>query len=120
MGVAGLAQVAVQHLGSYAELVGLAATEYRASLRRRALLVSAAIAMAFVTLLAAWTTGLAMLWDTPARLTYCIASALVCLVATVGLMMLALRRRPPGPHGRTLREEAREDLALLQEWQESR
>ena len=120
MGVAGFAQVAVQHLGSYAELMGLAAAEYRASLRRRALLVSGAIAMAFVTLVAAWTTGLALLWDTPDRITYCIASAVVCLAATVTLISLALRRGPPGPHGRTLRNEARQDLALLQEWQESR
>jgi len=119
MGIAGLAQVAVQHLGSYAELMGLAASEYRASFRRRALLVSAAIAMAFVTLLAAWTTGLALLWDTPSRLTYCIGSALVCLIATVVLMLLALNRRTQGPHGQTLREEALQDLALLQEWRRS-
>ena len=119
MGIAGLAQVAVQHVGSYAELMGLAATEYRASLRRRALLVSAAIAMAFITLLAVWTTGLALLWDTPSRLGYCIASAVVCLIATVVLLRIGLRDRPPGPHGRTLRAEARQDLALLQEWRDA-
>ncbi len=119
MGIAGLAQVAAQHLGSYAELVGLAASEYRASFRRRALLVSAATAMASLTLVAAWTTGLALLWDTPSRLPYCIGSALACLVATLVLTLLALHRKGLGPHGRTLREEAMQDLALLQEWRNS-
>jgi hypothetical protein len=119
MGIAGVAQVAAQHLGSYAELLGPAASEYRASFRRRALLVSAAIAMAFITLLAAWTTGLALLWDTPSRLAYCIASALACLCMTALFTLLALHRRSPGPHSRTLREEALQDLALLQEWRRS-
>ena len=120
MGIAGVAQVAAEHLGSYAELMGLAASEYRASFRRRALLASAAIVMALVTLLAAWTTGLALLWDTPSRLTYCIASALACLVLTTVLLTMALHRKSPGPHSRTLRDEALQDLALLQEWRRTR
>lgn len=120
MGVAGFAQIAVQHLGSYTELVGLAATEYKASFRRRILLGGLAIVLAFATLLAAWTTGLALLWDTPSRLAYCIGSAVAGLVLTLLFAVIALRRQPPGPHGRTLREEASQDLALLQEWRESR
>ncbi|MEO6184805.1 MAG: hypothetical protein ABIP38_00915 [Steroidobacteraceae bacterium] len=119
MGIAGLAQVAAQHLGSYAELVGLAASEYRASIRRRALLISAATAMASLTLVAAWATGLALLWDSPSRVPYCIGSALVCLVVTVVLMLMALNRKGLGPHGTTLRQEALQDLALLQEWRNS-
>ncbi len=116
MRLAGLAQVAAQHLGSYVELVGQAAGEYRASFLRRALLASGALVMATATLLAAWTTGLALLWDTPWRLNYCIGSLLLCLIATAVLAMLAVRHATLGPHSRTLRDEAAQDLALLQEW----
>ncbi len=97
MGIAGLLQVAALHLGSYIELLGQAAVEYRASFRRRLLLVSAAVAMAVATLVAAWTTGLALLWDTNWRLAYCATSLLACLAATAVLAVLATRRTPPGP-----------------------
>jgi uncharacterized membrane protein YqjE len=96
--------------------VGQAAGEYRASFLRRALLASGALLMAVATLVAAWSTGLALLWDTSWRLNYCIGSLLTFLVATVVLGMLAARRATPGPHSRTLRDEAAQDLALLQEW----
>ncbi|MEO6078400.1 MAG: hypothetical protein ABIQ86_01285 [Steroidobacteraceae bacterium] len=116
MGIAGLVQVAARHLGSYVELLGLAAVEYRASFRRRILLGVAATVMAVATLVSGWTTGLALLWDTQWRLTYCIGSVLLCVVATVVLATLSSRRATPGPHIRTLRDEAAQDLALLQEW----
>jgi hypothetical protein len=114
--LAGLAQVVARHMGSYVELMAQAAGEYRASLRRRVLLAAGAMVMAFTTVAAAWTTGLALLWDTEWRIAYCILSALVSLGATVGLAVLAVRRPHPGPHVRTLREEAAQDLELLQEW----
>ena len=116
MGVAGLVQVVLQHLGSYLELVGRAASEYRASLLKRALLATAALVTAVATLATAWVTGLALLWDTQWRLPYCAGSALVSLVATVILVSLAMRRPEQGPSIRVLREEASQDLALLQEW----
>jgi uncharacterized membrane protein YqjE len=116
MRFAGLAQVAAQHLGSYVELVGQAADEYRAAFLRRALLASGALVMAVTTLVAAWTTGLALVWDTSGRMGYCIGSLLLCLVVTVVLGVMAARRSVPGPHSRILRDEAAQDLALLQEW----
>ena len=116
MGFAGLAQVAIQHLGSYIELLGRAAAEYRASFLKRAILAAAALVMAVATLVSAWVTGLALLWDSPWRMTYCAASVVLCLVATAVLALLASRRPAPGPSIRTLREEAYQDLALLQEW----
>jgi uncharacterized membrane protein YqjE len=116
LGFMGLVQVAIQHLSSYIELAGQAAAEYRASFLRRALYAAAALVAAVATLVAAWVTGLALLWDTQWRTTYCIGSVLVCLAAAVTLILLAMRRPAPGPHIRTLREEAAQDLALLQEW----
>jgi membrane protein implicated in regulation of membrane protease activity len=116
MQMPGLAQVAVRHLGSYVELMGQAACEYRAAVLRRALLAAGAMLMATATVAAAWTTGLALLWDTPWRLAYCIASLLLCLAATTVLGLFANRRTEPGPHMRTLRDEATQDLALLHEW----
>lgn len=116
MGFAGLAQVAIQHLGSYLELIGQAATEYRATLLRRAIFAIASVVTAVATLVSAWVTGLALLWDTSWRLAYCLGSVLACLAATAILVSLALRRPAPGPYSRSLREEAAQDLALLQEW----
>lgn len=116
MGIAGLLQVIAQHLGSYIELLAQAATEYRASIRRRLLFGAVAAVMATATLAAVWTTGLALLWDTSWRVAYCAASALVCLASTVVLGVLATRRAAPGPHTQILRNEAAQDLALLQEW----
>jgi uncharacterized membrane protein YqjE len=116
MGFAALAQVVLQHLGSYMELVGRAAAEYRATLLRRALFAAAAMVTAVATLVSAWVTGLALLWETPWRTAYCAASALLCLAATIALAAVAMRRPAPGPSIRTLREEASQDLALLQEW----
>lgn len=116
MGIAGLVQIVAKHLGSYLELLGPAASEYRASFRRRIIFALCAVVMAIATLLAAWMTGLALLWDTQWRLTYCGLSVLACLLATTLLATLAAKRPIPGPHGRTLREEAAQDLALLQEW----
>jgi len=117
MGVMGLVQVVIRHLSSYAELAGQAAAEYRASLLRRALYAAAAFVAAVATLAAAWITGLALLWDTTWRTTYCTASVLLFLVAATAFTLMAKRRPAPGPHTRTLREEAAQDLALLQEWQ---
>jgi uncharacterized membrane protein YqjE len=116
MQLPGLAQVVVRHLGSYVELIGQAACEYRSAFLRRAMLAAGALLMGTATLAAAWTTGLAMLWDTPWRLAYCIASVVLCLAATTVLALLANRRSEPGPHIRTLREEVTQDFALLQEW----
>jgi membrane protein implicated in regulation of membrane protease activity len=116
MQMPGLAQVAVRHLGSYVELMGQAACEYRSAFLRRALLAAGALFMGTAALAATWTTGLATLWDTPWRIAYCIASAVLCLATTMVLALLANRRSEPGPHIRTLREEATQDLALLQEW----
>ena len=116
MGFAGLAQVAIQHLGSYIELLGRAAAEYRASFLKRAIFATAALVMAVATLITAWVTGLALLWDSQWRMVYCGASVVVCLLAATVLTLLALRRPAPGPSIRTLREEAYQDLALLQEW----
>lgn len=116
MGIAGLIQVAARHLGSYVELLANAATEYQASFRRRLIIATAATIAAMATLASAWTTGLALLWDTQWRVTYCVTSVLLCLVVTVVLAVLAQRRVPPGPYTRTLRNEAAQDLALLQEW----
>jgi hypothetical protein len=116
MGIAGLAQIAARHLGSYLELAGPAAVEYRASFRRRLILALGAVVLAVATLLAAWTTGLALFWDTPWRLAYCIGSVLLCLAATAALAVLAARQAPPGPHSRILKDEAAQDFALLQEW----
>ena len=116
MRVAGLATAAAQHLGSYVELVGRAAGEYRVAFLRRVLLVAGAVVMAGATLVATWTTGLALLWDTTWRLYYCIGSVLLCLIVTMALARLAVRRIALGPHGRTLRDEATQDIALLQEW----
>jgi uncharacterized membrane protein YqjE len=112
----GLATAAAQHLGSYVELVGRAAGEYRASVLMRALLASGAIVMAAATLVAAWTTGLALLWDTPWRLDYCIGSVVVCLIGTMALALFAVRRPAFGPHTRAFRDEVAQDIALLQEW----
>jgi hypothetical protein len=117
--MAGLAQVAVRHLGSYVELMGQAAGEYRTAFLRRALLAAGATIMAVATVVAIWTTGLALLWETPWRITYCIASVLLCLAIAVTLGLLAVRRAAPGPHSRMLREEAAQDMALLQEWRRS-
>ena len=117
MGIAGLAQVAIQHLGSYIELMGRAAAEYRASFLKRALFATAAVITAVATLASAWVTGLALLWDSPWRMAYCWGSVLLCLLATTVLTLLAMRRPDPGPSIRILREEASQDLALLQEWQ---
>ena len=116
MGLAGLAQVAIQHFGSYIELMAQAAAEYRTAFLKRVLLATAAVVTAVATLASAWVTGLALLWDTQWRAAYCVGSVLVCLVATTILASLAIRRPQPGPHGRTLRAEAAQDLALLQEW----
>ncbi len=116
MQLPGLAQVAVRHLGSYVELMGQAACEYRSAFLRRAMLAAGALLMGTATLAAAWTTGLALLWDTPWRLTYCFVSVALCVVATAVLGALASRRSEPGPHLTTLRDEATQDLALLQEW----
>ena len=116
MGFAGLIQVVIQHLGSYIELGGRAAAEYRASFLRRALYAIAATVMAVGTLISSWVVGLALLWDTQWRMTYCAGSVLAFLVATAVLISLAMRRPAPGPSIRILREEASQDLALLQEW----
>jgi hypothetical protein len=116
MGFAGLMQVVIQHLGSYMELVGRAAAEYRASFLRRALFAAAAIVLAVGTLVSAWFTGLALLWDTQWRMAYCAGSVLICLAATTAFALLAIRRAVPGPSIMILREEASQDLALLQEW----
>jgi hypothetical protein len=115
MEIAGLATVAAQHLGSYVELLGQAAGEYRAAFLRRALLVSGAIVMAVATLAAAWTTGLALLWDTAWRVNYCIGSAVLCMAATTALALLAVRRTALSPHSRTLRDEAAQDIAPAKE-----
>jgi uncharacterized membrane protein YqjE len=116
MRIAGLATLAAQHLGSYVELVGQAAGEYRAAFLRRALLASGALIMAVATLVAAWTTGLALLWDTAWRVNYCIVSVVLCLAATAALALFAIQRTALGPHSKTLRDEAAQDIALLQEW----
>ena len=116
MGLAGLAQVAIQHFGSYIELIAQAAAEYRAAFLKRVILATAAVVTAVATLASAWVTGLALLWDTQWRVAYCVGSVLVCLVATIILASLAMRRALPGPHRTMLRTEAAQDLALLQEW----
>lgn len=116
MGFVGLAQIALQHLGSYIELIGRAAAEYRATFLRRAIYATVAVVTAVASLVSAWVTGLALFWDTPWRLTYCIASVLTCVVTTAVLAALAFRRPTPGPYSMTLRHEAAQDLELLQEW----
>jgi H+/Cl- antiporter ClcA len=116
MGFAGLAQVAIEHIGSYIELLGRAAAEYRASFLKRALYAIAALVAMVATLMSAWITGLVLLWESPWRTTYCVVSVLLCLLAATALTLLAIRRPAPGPSIRILREEASQDLALLQEW----
>ncbi len=80
------------------------------------ILAAAAALAAVATLASAWITGLALLWDTQWRLTYCIGSVLICLVSTTVLAVLAFHRSAPGPYTSTLKNEAAQDLALLQEW----
>jgi hypothetical protein len=116
MRIAGLATFANQRLGSYAELVGPAASEYRAAILRRTFLAAGAAVMAAATLAAAWTTGLALVWDTPWRLGYCLASVLLCLMAATALAVLAMRRSALGPHSSALRDEAVQDFVLLREY----
>jgi uncharacterized membrane protein YqjE len=116
MGFTGLIQVALRHFGSYLELLGRAAAEYRASFLRRVLYATAAVVTAVAALLSAWVTGLALLWDTQWRLAYCLTSVVLCLAATAILALLAMRRAVPGPYTRTLKQEAAQDLALLEEW----
>jgi uncharacterized membrane protein YqjE len=116
MGFAGPAEVALEHIGSYLGLIRQVVAEYRAALLRRIMYGIFAFVTAAATLLAAWVIGLAVTWDTPWRVGYCVTSALVFAVATAALATLAMRDAPPGPHTKTLKDEAAQDLALLQEW----
>jgi uncharacterized membrane protein YqjE len=70
-----------EHLGSYVELGSLAAGEYRDAWLRRLLLAVVVVLAGMTGLALAWIAGLIALWDTPWRLVYVIATAVVLLAA---------------------------------------
>lgn len=105
-----------QHLGSYAQLGAAAAGEYRTGLARRLCWAAVASVLGLFGLAAAWMIGLVALWDTPSRLTYVIASAVILLVLAGIAAYLAVSVVMDGAATRVLKRELHKDKELFEEW----
>lgn len=108
-----------QHLGSYAQLGVAAAGEYRAAIARRICWAVAAVVFGLAGLAATWMIGVVAFWDTPWRLTYVIASAVVLLVLAGIAAYLAMSVVLGGGATRVLRTELHKDRELFEEWTRS-
>lgn len=107
-----------EHLGSYVELGSLAAAEYRDVWLRRLLLAVIVVLAGVTGLTLAWIAGLIALWDTPWRLGYVIASA-VLLLATAAFALYRLRTATAyGPPVTVLKSELLKDRELFEQWKQ--
>jgi hypothetical protein len=105
-----------RHLLCYLQLGATAAVEYRSAWVRRIVLLLVGVATAIAGLVAAWIAGLVAVWDTPWRLFYVAASALLLLVVAAVSFYRALSPPAAGPAARIFRAELRKDMELFQEW----
>lgn len=111
-----LLRLLAQHLGSYLELGAAAAAEYRSAWARRLALFLVATATGMAGLAVLWAAGLVALWDTPWRLFYVMASAILLLLTAVGTLYAVMARQPAGPSTGVLRSELHKDMELFQQW----
>lgn len=106
------------HLGSYVQLGMLAAAEYRDVWLRRLLLAVIVVLAGVTGLTLAWIAGLIALWDTPWRLLYVIATAVVLLaIAAIALYRLRTATGYGAPVN-VLKAELLKDRELFEEWKQ--
>jgi uncharacterized membrane protein YqjE len=116
VGVSALAPLLMRHLASYAELGAAAAAEYRSAWTRRLCLLLVGMVAALAGIMALWTAGLIALWDTPWRVTYAAASALVLLFVAIATLWAAISAGATGPSAGALKGEMQKDLDLFRQW----
>jgi hypothetical protein len=105
-----------RHLLCYLQLGVTVAAEYRSAWVRRLVLMLVGVATGIAGLATLWLTGLVALWDTPWRLFYVAASAVVLLLVAGISLYRALVPPAAGPAARTFRAELRKDMELFHEW----
>ena len=107
-----------EHLGSYLELGSMAAAEYRDVWLRR-LLLAVVVAVAGITgIVLAWIAGLIALWDTPWRLRYVIASAVLLLISAAIALYRLRSATEYGPYVNVLKSELAKDRELFEQWKQ--
>jgi hypothetical protein len=79
-----------------------------------------AIATGIAGLGALWASGLVALWDTPWRLFYVLASAVLLLGVSAAALYGALGRPGTTTAAGSLKSELRKDMELLQTWKSSK
>ncbi|MEJ0099120.1 MAG: hypothetical protein WDO12_04995 [Pseudomonadota bacterium] len=105
-----------RHLGCYVQLGAEAASEYRSTWVRRAVLALIAVATCTVAATAAWAAGLVALWDTPWRLAYAATTATVLVIAAIVLCLRAFTSPRSGAAASLFESEIRKDVELFQQW----
>ena len=60
--------------------------------------------------------GLLLLWNTPWRLAYVLASAVVLLIVAICALRGAVGSRSPGPSTGALKSELQKDMELFHQW----
>jgi hypothetical protein len=116
MGVQVLIGQLARHAASYVELGAAAASELRSACMRRFALLLLALATGIAGMAALWSAGLLLLWNTPWRLIYVLASSVLLLIIAACALRGAIGRRSSGPSAGALRAELHKDMELFQEW----
>jgi uncharacterized membrane protein YqjE len=110
-----LLQIA-RHLGCYVQLGAEAASEYRSTWVRRAVLALVAVATCTVAATAVWAAGLVAMWDTPWRLAYVATTAALLVIAAIVLCIRAFSSPRQGAAAGIFESELRKDVELFQQW----
>ena len=101
-----------RHLVAYSDLIGAAASEWRAGALRRVVYALTGLTLAIGAVVIASVWLLLTIWESPER--HWIAAGLVIVLASgAALAVRAAGSSAPGPQQSRLKSEWREDLALL-------
>lgn len=116
MGFQALIGLLARHAASYVELSAAVASEWRGAWVRRFVLLWLALATGVAGVVALWGSGLLLMWDTPWRLVYAFASALLLVIVALYALRGAVGRGPAGPSAGALKSELQKDMELFHQW----
>jgi uncharacterized membrane protein YqjE len=114
-----LVATAVRHVGAYADLLAVVASETQAAFKRRLGLLVAALTLGVGGIVSIWATVVLYAWNLPSRNVVALLVATALILAALLCCWLAVRTGKRGPGKTRLAHELRLDRELLESWSQS-